>query len=53
MNLEKALKESNVSLYKLSKDLGIAYSTAFRWKNGGKISPAHEKLLSMYFIKKT
>lgn len=53
MDIKKALEQSNTSAYRLSKDLGIAYSTVHRWKNGGSISPAHEKLLSMYFIKKT
>jgi len=51
MDIEKLLQEKGVSLYRLSKDIGVAYSTAHKWKKGGKISPAYKKLLSMYFVK--
>lgn len=51
MDINKALESNRITAYRLAKDLGIAYSTIDRWKRGGKISPAHEKLLSIYFVK--
>lgn len=40
------IKTHNISLYKISKETGIAYSTLSDWKNG-KTTPKHDKLIKI------
>ena len=50
MNLKERLNSG--SLLKLAKFVGVAYSTAHRWKEGKTTpSPAHRKLIELYFEK--
>lgn len=43
---EKIIKERGISLYRVSKDTGIPYSTLNDWKNG-KSKPKVDKLIKI------
>lgn len=49
INFKNELEKRNMTPYRFSKNLGIPYSTVWRWFNGTKISPAYFKLLASYF----
>ncbi len=44
--VEKILKKRRISLYKLTKEIGVAYNTAWRWKQGkSEPLPVFKKIL--------
>ena len=44
--VEKILKKREVSLYKLAKEIGVTYNTAWMWKKGLTTPlPAFKKIL--------
>ena len=51
--VEKILKKEKISLYRLAKEMGVTYNTAWRWKEGlVKPIPAFKKKLQEMLNKK-
>ncbi len=52
MDIDKQLKELNITWYRMGKDLNIPMRTVYRWKNGGGIHNLYKEKVVDYLTKK-